>query len=64
MPDGELMPSMIWQRIRSRWWLPVALAVLGGLIGWTLHLIKAPVLPGDCQPDSDDGFFPGRIVPV
>jgi hypothetical protein len=43
MPDGELMPFMIWQRIRSRWWLPVALAILGGLIGWAFHFIRTPV---------------------
>jgi uncharacterized protein involved in exopolysaccharide biosynthesis len=43
MPDSEFMPAMIWQRIRTRWWLPVALAVLGGLIGWAFHFIRTPV---------------------
>lgn len=43
MPESEFTPFETLQRILSRWWLVVILAVLGGLLGWTFQLFHAPV---------------------
>jgi uncharacterized protein involved in exopolysaccharide biosynthesis len=43
MSDKEFTPFDIIENTLSRWWIVVAVTVLGGIIGWTFHFLYSPV---------------------
>jgi hypothetical protein len=43
MADSEFIPHNSLMRIFSRWWILLAMSVLGGTIGWAFHFFYPPV---------------------
>jgi uncharacterized protein involved in exopolysaccharide biosynthesis len=43
MADSEFTPLYSLTRILSRWWIIVAMAVSGGILGWVFHFFHPPV---------------------
>jgi uncharacterized protein involved in exopolysaccharide biosynthesis len=43
MPDQEFTPLETMTSILSRWWVPVVMAILGGILGWAFHFFHPAV---------------------
>ena len=43
MANSEFSPQENMASILSRWWIVVAMAILGGVIGWSFHFFKPPI---------------------
>jgi uncharacterized protein involved in exopolysaccharide biosynthesis len=43
MADPEFTPLQTMSSILSRWWIPVVMAVLGGIVGWVFHFFYPTV---------------------
>jgi uncharacterized protein involved in exopolysaccharide biosynthesis len=43
MSDSEFTPLETMAHILSRWWIAVAMTILGGIVGWAFHFFHPPV---------------------
>jgi uncharacterized protein involved in exopolysaccharide biosynthesis len=43
MTSQEFSPRESLERIFARWWIVVAMAILGGVVGWAFHFFHPPV---------------------